>query len=96
MALQNEWVRKHTPADRLYEMDIEEGWGPMCEMLGVPVPDEPFPRANDAEAMMQVSKRMFMRGVQVWCAIFCGVAAVGYGSWWAWTERGGQLVASFR
>ncbi len=30
---------------------MQEGWEPLCKFLGVPVPDEPFPRANDTAEM---------------------------------------------
>jgi len=43
----NEAVRATIPADRLLVYQVKEGWEPMCAFLGVPVPDEPFPRSND-------------------------------------------------
>lgn len=43
----NDAVRREIPADRLLVMEIGQGWEPLCEFLGVPVPDEPFPRSND-------------------------------------------------
>ncbi|WP_420858634.1 sulfotransferase family protein [Marivivens marinus] len=36
------------PADRLLVYQVAEGWGPLCAFLDVPVPDAPFPHANDA------------------------------------------------
>lgn len=39
-------VKAEIPADRLLVYDVAEGWGPLCAFLGVPVPDEPFPRVN--------------------------------------------------
>ena len=27
---------------------MKQGWGPLCEFLGVEEPDKPFPRLNDA------------------------------------------------
>ena len=43
-------ARQDIPADRLLVMEIGQGWEPLCEFLGVPVPDEPFPRSNDRQA----------------------------------------------
>jgi hypothetical protein len=40
-------VRATVPADRLLVFDVAQGWQPLCEFLGLPVPDEPFPRVND-------------------------------------------------
>ena len=42
-----EAVKAAIPADRLLVYQVKDGWGPLCEFLGVPVPDEPFPRTND-------------------------------------------------
>jgi hypothetical protein len=39
-------VRASAPRDRLVEWTTADGWGPLCDALGVPVPDEPFPRVN--------------------------------------------------
>lgn len=41
-------VRATIPADRLIEVDPARGWPPLCEQLGVPVPDEPFPYVGPA------------------------------------------------
>lgn len=42
-------VRRDCPRERLLEWRAEEGWEPLCAALGLPVPDEPFPRANTRE-----------------------------------------------
>lgn len=39
-------VQEHLPADRLLVFSPTDGWGPLCEFLGQPVPDAPFPRSN--------------------------------------------------
>jgi hypothetical protein len=45
----NSEVRRSIPADRLLVFEARNGWGPLCDFLGVPVPDEPFPHVNSAE-----------------------------------------------
>ncbi|MEU2972992.1 sulfotransferase family protein [Nocardiopsis alba] len=45
-------VRAEVPADRLLVYRVGQGWEPLCGFLGVDVPDEPFPRLNDTEAML--------------------------------------------
>lgn len=45
-------VSAEVPADRLLVYRVGQGWEPLCEFLGVDVPDEPFPRLNDTEAML--------------------------------------------
>ncbi|GBG30554.1 Hypothetical Protein FCC1311_067742 [Hondaea fermentalgiana] len=39
-------VRTIVPQERLIEMSVTDGWKPLCEGLGVPEPDVPFPRLN--------------------------------------------------
>jgi len=39
------------PPERLLVHRLGEGWGPLCEFLGVPVPAEPYPRVNTTEDM---------------------------------------------
>jgi hypothetical protein len=45
----NAAVRAAIPADRLTEWHPGDGWEPLCTMLDVPVPDEPFPHVNTTE-----------------------------------------------
>jgi hypothetical protein len=47
MHAHNEQVKRDVPADRLLVWGMKEGWGPLCEFLELPVPDEPFPHIND-------------------------------------------------
>jgi len=52
----NAEVRAAIAPDRLVEWRPADGWDPLCAMLGVPVPDEPFPRTNDAAGFRAVAK----------------------------------------
>ncbi len=45
----NDAVRSAIPAAQLLEYEVWDGWGPLCEFLGAPVPDEPLPRTNHRE-----------------------------------------------
>jgi hypothetical protein len=47
----NDAVRAGIPAGRLLEFRMEDGWEPLCERLGVAVPDEPFPLTNTTNDM---------------------------------------------
>jgi hypothetical protein len=44
----NEEVRRRVPQGQLLIYEVKEGWGPLCEFLGVEEPDKPFPSLNDA------------------------------------------------
>lgn len=39
-------VKAAIPAERLLAYEVKQGWGPLCEFLGLAVPDEAFPRVN--------------------------------------------------
>jgi hypothetical protein len=47
----NEEVKRRVPPERLLVYDVKEGWETLCEFFGVPEPEEPFPRLNDAAQM---------------------------------------------
>jgi hypothetical protein len=42
----NAHVRATVPADQLIDWQPQDGWGPLCEGLGVPEPSDPFPLTN--------------------------------------------------
>jgi hypothetical protein len=42
----NDAVRRGVPASRLLEWTPGDGWEPICDRLGLPVPAEPFPVTN--------------------------------------------------
>jgi hypothetical protein len=39
-------VKATVPPERLLIYPVGSGWAPLCEWLGVPVPDEPYPSEN--------------------------------------------------
>jgi hypothetical protein len=50
-----ETVKREVPAERLLIFDVRDGWLPLCEFLGIDaVPDEPFPRVNEAAEIKRV------------------------------------------
>ena len=53
----NAAVREAIAAERLLVFDVEQGWGPLCEFLGVPVPDMAFPALNDRHGYSRNGRR---------------------------------------
>jgi hypothetical protein len=49
----NQAVIDEVPADKLLVYRAGDGWEPLCEFLGVPVPAEPYPRVNSRKEMTQ-------------------------------------------
>jgi hypothetical protein len=46
-------VKATVPADQLLVYSVDQGWGPLCTFLGLPVPNTPFPNVNDLKEMKQ-------------------------------------------
>jgi len=78
-------VRRAGRGRDMLEFKLSDGWGPLCRFLGKPVPDAPFPRANEKAALKaiidRVRRRVLVRtglaalqvavfGVTVWAAVF--------------------------
>ncbi len=49
-------VKAHVPPERLLIFEAKDGWAPLCKFLGVPEPDEPYPRTNDTQQMLDMIK----------------------------------------
>ncbi|MBS0363810.1 MAG: sulfotransferase family protein [Proteobacteria bacterium] len=45
----NREVRETIPAERLLVYHVADGWAPLCDFLGVPIPDGPIPKVNSRE-----------------------------------------------
>jgi hypothetical protein len=70
----------------LFEIELKDGWAPLCRILNKPIPDEPFPRANDADAVAELSRRIIRKTLMVWCGILSGTGLVGYLGWRLWSN----------
>ena len=71
----NEEVRRRVPEDRLLVYGVKQGWGPLCEFLGVEEPDEPFPRLNDTAEMRR--RILAVRALSVALPVALASAALG-------------------
>ena len=50
----NDAVHAEVPAGRLLEWIPGDGWEPICERLGLPVPAEPFPITNTTDEFREM------------------------------------------
>lgn len=55
-AAQEAAVKAAIPASRLLVHTAKDGWEPLCNFLGVPVPATPYPRTNSKEEFFQLMK----------------------------------------
>lgn len=51
-------VKQTVPSERLLMFEVKQGWKPLCEFLGVPVPNTPFPHVNDRKQLLNQMKKM--------------------------------------
>jgi hypothetical protein len=70
-----EWLQEVVPEDRLVLFDVKDGWEPLCKALGVEVPDIPFPRVNDSDAIERTIQYHLRRGLTRWAFFFAAVGA---------------------
>jgi hypothetical protein len=61
-----EAVKRTVPPERLLVFAVKDGWEPLCAFLGVPVPNEPFPRVNDTA---EFKKRVVAATVISWLVL---------------------------
>jgi hypothetical protein len=54
----NEEVLATVPKERLLVFKAQEGWGPLCKFLNVPVPATPYPKSNTKAEFIQNIKAM--------------------------------------
>jgi hypothetical protein len=62
------------PPDRLLVFTVDEGWRPLCDFIGVPVPEAPFPRVNDRAQFKQIVKGL-TRGAYIILGLAAAVIA---------------------
>ena len=57
----NDRVQAVIPKEKLLVYNVKQGWGPLCEFLGVDVPSQEFPRANVASSVTLDNMRRMYR-----------------------------------
>jgi len=84
----NARVQSSVQRDHLLVYNVKQGWRPLCEFLGVEVPDVPYPRLNvksaDIPGLMKIShmsERMFKELVVMLGLIVLIGAVVVYQVW---------------
>ena len=91
----NDWieqVKSEVPSDRLLVFQVKEGWAPLCQFLGVPVPEESFPNVNDTAGTILSVKdhdvksdlsysemKARLRSMKLFCLGLWSVAVAGTG-----------------
>ena len=77
-----EYIKRVVPEEKLFYMDVKEGWGPLCEILDVPVPrDVEFPHEFNRESLTSAKERLL---VKLKARLTMGVMAVVMLLWGSW------------
>ncbi|KAL8383100.1 hypothetical protein RB595_006723 [Gaeumannomyces hyphopodioides] len=83
-------LRRVIPAEKLFFYRVSDGWAPLCEILGVPVPDRPFPHQNNMNDARAVFRGIIFRGSLVWLGIITVASTVGWLAYkYFWLSRFG-------
>ncbi|KAL4724673.1 hypothetical protein ACLX1H_008115 [Fusarium chlamydosporum] len=56
-------IREMVPKDQLLEYRMGQGWGPICEFLDKPVPEQEFPWVNEAAELKKVVSAKIKRNL---------------------------------
>ncbi|BFZ61737.1 hypothetical protein YB2330_002812 [Saitoella coloradoensis] len=79
-----EKVREVVPKENMLEYTAGQGWGPLCEFLGVEAPSTPYPRVNETasfdERIQLILKKSLWQSVKpvISGAFFVGAAFIAY------------------
>lgn len=74
-------VRRIVLEENLLIYQLGDGWEPLCEFLGRPVPDVPYPRVNERALFLEARKkrrRMAMRKVAGFFGSIVGASLVAW------------------
>ncbi|KAE8440934.1 hypothetical protein EG329_006173 [Mollisiaceae sp. DMI_Dod_QoI] len=72
----HEYIKSVVPPERLFFFNVKDGWEPLCKILNVPIPDEPFPHANDKLAVQQAFMGLIKEAAMRWIEILIVPALV--------------------
>ena len=75
----NEHVKRVVPKDRLLELDVKDGYKPLCDFLSVPVPKDEqgkelaFPHVNDRQHLTKIMTRFVVVGWSLYAVMSVGL-----------------------
>ena len=69
------------PPERLLVFSADQGWEPLCQFLGVPVPQTPFPNVNDRKEIKKTLREITQGAyviLGIGLAVLSGLAYAAY------------------
>lgn len=71
-------VKAAVPPDQLLVFSADQGWGPLCDFLGVPVPESEFPNVNDRKEIKKTVREITRGAYVILGAGLAVLAGLGY------------------
>ena len=73
-------VKAAVPPGKLLVYSVAEGWKPLCDFLGVPVPGTPFPNVNDRDEIKKEIRKIMMGSYVMIAGVVAVATALVYGA----------------
>ncbi|PPE75143.1 hypothetical protein C3942_05555 [Solimonas fluminis] len=74
-----ETIKAEVPADKLLIFSADQGWNPLCEFIGKPVPTTPFPNINSRAQFQKIKGEMSKGAYVIMAAVAVAAGALIYG-----------------
>ena len=69
------WLEQVVPKEKLFYVNVKDGWEPFCRALNVPIPQGmDFPKLNDAKDFEGFFKKQTERGLKRWLKVLGAIA----------------------
>ncbi|EWZ78004.1 hypothetical protein FOXG_17451 [Fusarium oxysporum f. sp. lycopersici 4287] len=81
-----DYLRRNVPQDKLHFYSVGSGWEPLCEILGVNVPNVPFPYRNRGDDIRRTYRNFMFAGAAAWTGIF----GSAFATWWVFLRGNGM------
>ncbi|KIW00138.1 uncharacterized protein PV09_08316 [Verruconis gallopava] len=78
-----QYVRRVVPEGQLYFFDVRDGWAPLCNILGVEVPKEPFPHEFPRSWLTSGKAALVAKLRRRFALLLTVIGSVGF-MFWRW------------
>ena len=76
-------LRQVVPPEKLFWYKVSEGWEPLCRILDLPIPDQPFPHNNSKQDAREIYRECVLAGLVSWVFMLSSFwVAIWYISHW--------------
>jgi hypothetical protein len=71
-------VMANVPQDQLLVHAAKDGWQPLCEFLGKPIPAQPYPHSNEGNVMKRAIIGLRVLNVLLWVVVLTIAAGIAF------------------